>query len=262
MIPPSDPARARAPRSAPQRPTRSAPRPTSSAAARTPAPRWSRSAATAARELAPYSDLDVVLVSDEGVELARAGRAGLVPALGLRRPARPLGADAAARWWRPPTADLQGRPRAARPAPPRRRPEPDPAAADHDAGALAAAAPASGCPALRELVRSRHDLVGELAHLSVPDLKEAEGGLRDATVLKALVATWLVDVPHVELERDPAGAARRPRRGPARWPGARPTGSRPELWSDVATGLGLAGRARPPRCTCASSAGGSPTSPA
>ena len=35
----------------------------------------------------------------------------------------------------------------------------------------------------------------------MPDLKEAEGGLRDATVLKALVATWLVDVPHVELER-------------------------------------------------------------
>src|SRR5690242_9430440 len=45
-------------------------------------------------------------------------------------------------------------------------------------------------PALRELVTKRHRLVGELAHLSVPELKEAEGGLRDATVLKALVATW------------------------------------------------------------------------
>lgn len=56
-------------------------------------------------------------------------------------------------------------------------------------------------PALQELVRARHAVVGELAHLSVPDLKEAEGGVRDATVLKALVATWLVDVPHVELER-------------------------------------------------------------
>ena len=43
--------------------------------------------------------------------------------------------------------------------------------------------------------------MGELAHASVPDLKETEGGIRDATVLKALVATWLVDVPHVELER-------------------------------------------------------------
>ncbi len=56
-------------------------------------------------------------------------------------------------------------------------------------------------PALQELVRARHELVGELAHLSVPDLKESAGGLRDATVLKALIASWLVDVPHVELER-------------------------------------------------------------
>lgn len=50
-------------------------------------------------------------------------------------------------------------------------------------------------PALRELTFSRHDLLGELAHASVPDLKEMAGGLRDATVLKAVVATWLVDVP-------------------------------------------------------------------
>ena len=56
-------------------------------------------------------------------------------------------------------------------------------------------------PDLRELGRSGHRRTGELAHLSVPDLKEAEGGLRDATVLKALVATWLVDVPHTDLER-------------------------------------------------------------
>ncbi|MFW6776229.1 [protein-PII] uridylyltransferase [Nocardioides sp. CPCC 205120] len=52
---------------------------------------------------------------------------------------------------------------------------------------------------LRALVRARHELVGELAHASVPDVKEAEGGLRDATVLKALVATWLVDIPHTDL---------------------------------------------------------------
>ncbi|WP_205474242.1 [protein-PII] uridylyltransferase [Nocardioides sp. SYSU D00038] len=55
-------------------------------------------------------------------------------------------------------------------------------------------------PELHRMVRSRHELIGELAHVSVPDLKEAEGGLRDATALKALVATWLVDVPHVALE--------------------------------------------------------------
>ncbi|MDP3890993.1 MAG: [protein-PII] uridylyltransferase, partial [Nocardioides sp.] len=56
-------------------------------------------------------------------------------------------------------------------------------------------------PELRKLVHARHDLLGELAHVSVPDVKEAEGGLRDATVLGALVATWLVDVPHADLER-------------------------------------------------------------
>ena len=56
-------------------------------------------------------------------------------------------------------------------------------------------------PELHAMVRARHELIGELAHLSVPDLKEAEGGLRDATMLKALVATWLVDVPHTDLER-------------------------------------------------------------
>lgn len=55
-------------------------------------------------------------------------------------------------------------------------------------------------PALQALVRDRQKLLGELAHNSVPDIKEATGGLRDATVLKALVATWLVDVPHGELE--------------------------------------------------------------
>jgi [protein-PII] uridylyltransferase len=56
-------------------------------------------------------------------------------------------------------------------------------------------------PEIRTATDSRHGLMGELAHLSVPDLKESEGGLRDATTLRGLVATWLVDVPHTELER-------------------------------------------------------------
>ena len=54
---------------------------------------------------------------------------------------------------------------------------------------------------LHELVSERGRLTGELADASVPDLKESVGGLRDATVLKALVASWLVDVPHGDLER-------------------------------------------------------------
>jgi len=56
-------------------------------------------------------------------------------------------------------------------------------------------------PELRRMVEQRHAIMGELAHASVPDLKESAGGLRDATVLNALVATWLVDVPHADLER-------------------------------------------------------------
>ena len=93
-------------------------------------------------------------------------------------------------------------------------------------------------PALRELVRARHGLAGELAHLSVPDLKEAEGGLRDATVLKALVATWLVDVPHGELER--TRLALLDVRDVVHETAGRGTDRiAPELWSDVAHRLGL-----------------------
>ena len=51
------------------------------------------------------------------------------------------------------------------------------------------------------MVTERGRLTGELAHASIPDLKDSVGGLRDATALKALVASWLVDVPHGDLER-------------------------------------------------------------
>lgn len=56
-------------------------------------------------------------------------------------------------------------------------------------------------PGLARACRDRATVVGELAHLAEPDLKEAYGGLRDAVVLRALVASWLVDVPHPVLER-------------------------------------------------------------
>jgi [protein-PII] uridylyltransferase len=93
-------------------------------------------------------------------------------------------------------------------------------------------------PALRELARRRHELAGELAHLSVPDLKEAEGGLRDATVLKALVATWLVDVPHVDLER--ARTALLDVRDALHEVAGRPTDRvAPELWDGLAERLDL-----------------------
>ena len=93
-------------------------------------------------------------------------------------------------------------------------------------------------PELHELVRNRHRLTGEVAHLSVPDIKEAEGGLRDATVLKSLAATWLVDVPAADLERcrqqlldvrDLLHAAA----------GRATDRVAPEYWTPIAEGLGL-----------------------
>ena len=41
---------------------------------------------------------------------------------------------------------------------------------------------------------------GEVAHLLEPDLKESFGGLRDLTVLRAVAASWVTDVPHAGLE--------------------------------------------------------------
>lgn len=49
--------------------------------------------------------------------------------------------------------------------------------------------------------RRRSERAGDVAHIAVPDIKESHGGLRDAVVLRGLVASWLVDVPHAEVER-------------------------------------------------------------
>jgi [protein-PII] uridylyltransferase len=53
---------------------------------------------------------------------------------------------------------------------------------------------------LRDACEQRVERFGWLAHAAVPDLKESGGGLRDGVVMRALVATWLVDVPHAESE--------------------------------------------------------------
>ncbi|MDT3724718.1 [protein-PII] uridylyltransferase [Streptomyces sp. DSM 41972] len=50
-------------------------------------------------------------------------------------------------------------------------------------------------PALRELCEERAARQGELQYLLEPDLKEARGGLRDATALRAVAASWLADAP-------------------------------------------------------------------
>jgi [protein-PII] uridylyltransferase len=188
-------------------------------------------------ELAPYSDLDVVLVSADGVdvravaervwyplwdsgarldhsvrtmaEMVSTSEADLKVALGLLD-VRHLAGDANLTMHLR-TTMLAGWRRTAK----------------------------ARLPVLRELVRARHESIGEVAHLSVPDIKEAEGGLRDATVLKALVATWMVDVPHVELER--VRLSMLDVRDALQDAAGRPTDRiNPEQWSDLAHGLGLA----------------------
>ncbi len=50
-------------------------------------------------------------------------------------------------------------------------------------------------PALIALGRERAERAGELPFLLEPDLKEARGGLRDATALRAVAASWVADAP-------------------------------------------------------------------
>ncbi len=56
-------------------------------------------------------------------------------------------------------------------------------------------------PELVDATRDRWSLAGDLAHVTTPDLKQARGGLRDVSVLRAMLASWLVDVPTAELDR-------------------------------------------------------------
>jgi [protein-PII] uridylyltransferase len=55
-------------------------------------------------------------------------------------------------------------------------------------------------PALHELCLERAERQGELSYLLEPDLKEARGGLRDVTALRAVAASWLADAPREGLE--------------------------------------------------------------
>ena len=202
-----------------------------------PGARWSRSAGYGRRELAPYSDLDVVLVHEPAVELGDAGErvwypiwdsgvrldhsvrtvpqmleqadADLRVALGLLD-LRHLAGD--------PNLTLRLR---------------------SDVLAQWRRTARDRLPALRELVRRRHELVGELAHLSVPDLKEAEGGLRDATVLTAWSRPgWSTYRTSTSSDR---GARCSTSATPCtRSPGGPPTGSPPSCGTTSPTQLGLA----------------------
>ena len=150
-------------------------------------------------ELAPYSDLDVVLVHDEGVDVG-----GI--ASGLWYPLWDSGADLdhSVRSLAEMVSAADGDVRVALGLLDVRHLAGDPNLTLRLRTTMLAhwrRHARERLPELRRLVRQRQELLGELAHASVPDLKEAAGGLRDATSLKALVATWLVDVPHTDLER-------------------------------------------------------------
>ena len=191
------------------------------------------------RELAPHSDLDVVLVHDDGngrVDVDGVAERVWYPlwdaGVALDHSVRALG-DV--------TAAARSDPRVALGLLDARHLSGDPSVTlrlraellahwRRDAGAQ--------LPALRELVTARGARQGELAHATVPDLKESVGGLRDATVLKALIATWLVDVSHADLE--PSRLQLLDVRDALHEVTGRATDRiAPELWSDVAAQLGL-----------------------
>ncbi len=190
------------------------------------------------RELAPCSDLDVVLVHDPAVDVSEVASRVWYPlwdaGVSLDHSVRALDAvtEAAAKDVRVAVGLLDARHLAGDTAVTLRLRSELLARWRRDAR--------ENLPRLQELVRERAARVGELAHAAVPDLKESTGGLRDATVLTALVATWLVDVPHADLERcrlqlldvrDCLQAAA----------GRASDRVAPELWAPVAQGLGLSG---------------------
>ncbi|CAB4708859.1 unannotated protein [freshwater metagenome] len=188
-------------------------------------------------ELAPYSDLDVVLVSDEGVDPGEVAQSIWYP---LWDSGTTI--DHAVRTFDEMVTAASGDLRVALGLLDIRHLAGDPSLTLRLRTTMLAhwrRHARDRLPALQDNVRGRHRLVGELAHLSVPDLKEAEGGLRDSIVLKALVATWLVDVPHVELERS-RHELLDVRDLVQTIAGRSSDRVTPEMWTDLAAGLGLA----------------------
>ncbi|MEQ6903290.1 [protein-PII] uridylyltransferase [Nocardioides sp. YIM 152588] len=150
-------------------------------------------------ELAPYSDLDLVLVSDEGVDTAELAQQVWYPLWdsGVRL-------DHSVRTLPEMLEAFEGDVRVASGLLDVRHVAGDPNLTLRLRTTVLAQwrrRARERLPELKAMVDGRYRLVGELAHLSVPDLKESAGGLRDATVLNALTATWLVDVPASDLER-------------------------------------------------------------
>ena len=189
------------------------------------------------RELAPYSDLDVVLVHDDGTDPG-----ALAEQLWYPLWDRGAGIDHAVRSVSETVDAAAGDLKVALGLLDLRHLAGDPNLTLRVRTTLLASWRRSArerLADLRTLVGARHRLMGEVAHESVPDLKECEGGLRDATVLKALVATWLVDVPHAELER--SRLALLDVRDVLHETAGRATDRvAPEMWADLAARLDLA----------------------
>ena len=188
-------------------------------------------------ELAPYSDLDVVLVADEGV-----GAESLAADLFPRIREAGYDVDHAVRSLTQMREVAAGDVRTALGLLDVRHLAGDSHLALRLRTELLADWRRTGRTRVREvaeLTRRRHRVVGELAHLSVPDLKEAAGGLRDAVVLKGLVVTWLVDVSHPDLERCRT-ALLDVRDHLHEAYGRRSDRIQPEAWADLAVRLGLA----------------------
>ncbi len=188
------------------------------------------------RELAPYSDLDVVLVHDRDIEVGQIAASTWYPLWdgGVRLDhsvrALPEVTSIAARDVRVASGLLDARHLAGDPGLTLRLRSEVLAQWRRDARTT--------LPTLQRMVAERAEGVGELAHAAVPDLKESAGGLRDASLLKALVATWLVDVPHADLERCRRGLldVRDVLHAAHGRPSDRIT---PEAWAAVAQGCGL-----------------------
>ncbi|MBS2937416.1 [protein-PII] uridylyltransferase [Nocardioides sp. J2M5] len=148
-------------------------------------------------ELAPHSDLDVVLVHEDGVALGELGSTLWYPLWDsgrrLDHSVRSMGE----------VLEAAGDLRVALGLLDVRHVAGDPGLALRLRTTMLAdwrRQARSRLPELHAMTRKRHEVTGELAHASVPDVKEAEGGLRDAGVLKAIEASWLVDASSHDLE--------------------------------------------------------------
>jgi [protein-PII] uridylyltransferase len=196
------------------------------------------------RELAPYSDLDVVLVHTEDIDVSEVAAEVWYP---LWNSGATI--DHAVRALPDVTAAARQDVRVALGLLDARHLAGDPSVTLRLRSGLLAQwrRDARGhLPELREMVQRRVERLGELAHASVPDLKESGGGLRDATILNALVATWLVDVPHADLERS-RQALLDVRDALQAVAGRASDRIGPDMWADLAAELGHDGAAETQR---------------